>query len=101
MLRIPVLMYHHIAADREVTPCQFEDQLKYLKDKGYRTPDLREFDAILTGAVYANHRKNFSGESGICDPGRVVIAPKRRAGICRGKNSARPCGLRQAVLGRS
>ena len=56
MSRIPVLMYHHIADDREVTPGQFEGHLKYLKDKGYRTPDLREFYAIVTGAKKTNDK---------------------------------------------
>jgi peptidoglycan/xylan/chitin deacetylase (PgdA/CDA1 family) len=50
MNRIPVLMYHHIADDREVTPAQFEGHLKYLAAKGYRTPGLPEFYDILTGA---------------------------------------------------
>ena len=50
MSRIPVLMYHHIAEDREVTPAQFEGHLKFLAGNGYRSPDLAEFYALLTGA---------------------------------------------------
>ena len=46
---IPVLMYHHIADDREVTPKQFEAHLRHLKGKGYRTPSLKELYAVLTG----------------------------------------------------
>ena len=42
-------MYHHIADDREVTPAQFEAHLKYLAANGYRTPDLGEFYAVLSG----------------------------------------------------
>lgn len=49
MIRIPVLMYHHIAPDREVTPVQFENHLAYLKRSGYRTPRLDEFQDLITG----------------------------------------------------
>jgi peptidoglycan/xylan/chitin deacetylase (PgdA/CDA1 family) len=48
MISIPVLMYHHIADDREVTAAGFENQLKYLKEKNYYTPSLQEFYLHIT-----------------------------------------------------
>ncbi len=51
-IKLPVLMYHHIMekgkliGDYCITPSQFEEDLKYIKDKGYTTvsaDDLLEF----------------------------------------------------------
>ncbi|MDA8243506.1 MAG: polysaccharide deacetylase family protein [Elusimicrobia bacterium] len=50
---VPVLMYHHISPDREVTPEQFEGQLRLLRDKGYYTPDLAGARALLSGEAGA------------------------------------------------
>ncbi len=46
---VPVLMYHHVAADREVTPRQFERHLQHLKEKGYTTPALPGLLKTLSG----------------------------------------------------
>jgi peptidoglycan/xylan/chitin deacetylase (PgdA/CDA1 family) len=46
---VPVLMYHHVADDREVTPRQFERHLQYLKEKGYTTPTLAGLLRTLAG----------------------------------------------------
>jgi peptidoglycan/xylan/chitin deacetylase (PgdA/CDA1 family) len=48
-MAVPVLLYHCVADDREVTPAGFERQLKYLFDKGYFTPPLADFLAYLRG----------------------------------------------------
>jgi peptidoglycan/xylan/chitin deacetylase (PgdA/CDA1 family) len=60
-LRVPVLMYHHIAApplgadavrqDLSVTPEQFEAQLQYLHEQGYESIALNDLlMAVQTGA---------------------------------------------------
>jgi peptidoglycan/xylan/chitin deacetylase (PgdA/CDA1 family) len=43
-------MYHHVSADREVTPRGFEEHLLLLKREGFRTLTLSEFHAHLSGA---------------------------------------------------
>lgn len=47
---VPVLMYHHVAPDREVTPAGFDAQLQFLKNEGFSCAGLDEFHAHLTGA---------------------------------------------------
>ncbi|HUT85450.1 MAG TPA: polysaccharide deacetylase family protein [Elusimicrobiales bacterium] len=49
MFSIPVLMYHHISDDREITLKGFERQLRYLKEQNYYTPSLEEFYLHITG----------------------------------------------------
>lgn len=49
MTSVPVLMYHHVADDREVTPKGFEEHLLLLKGEGYRTLTLDELHAHLRG----------------------------------------------------
>lgn len=56
MKSIPVLMYHHIADDREVSPAGFEKQLKYLKQNDYCTPTPDEFYAYLIGKKKLNKK---------------------------------------------
>lgn len=51
MLSVPVLMYHHVSGDREITPSDFEAHLKYLKENGYRTLKLSELHDFLTGKI--------------------------------------------------
>lgn len=46
---VPVLMYHHIAPDREVTPGGFEAQLQFLKNEGFSCAGLDDFRAHLEG----------------------------------------------------
>lgn len=57
-LRVPVLIYHHVACDSPsnmpnqqiwICPSRFEAQLKYLKDRGWRT---------ITTDQLADHMKN-------------------------------------------
>ena len=36
-MSVPVLLYHHVAPDREVTPEGFERQLAWLKEKNFHT----------------------------------------------------------------
>lgn len=42
MNSVPVLLYHHISADREITPNGFLKQLEFLKNSGYKTVFLNE-----------------------------------------------------------
>ena len=42
MNSVPVLLYHHISADREITPVGFFNQLEFLKNSGYKTIFLSE-----------------------------------------------------------
>ncbi|MBI5242191.1 MAG: polysaccharide deacetylase family protein [Elusimicrobia bacterium] len=49
MSSIPVLMYHHVSADREVTPQDFEAHLLLLKRGGFRTVGLDELYEHLSG----------------------------------------------------
>lgn len=63
---IPVLMYHHILRDEENTNFrnvsttislqQFEEQMQYLKDNGYRTVQLYELEG------YLNRKENLTGK---------------------------------------
>jgi len=46
---VPVLMYHHIAPDREVTPPEFELQLRHLQTGGWNTITLSEMADHLSG----------------------------------------------------
>jgi poly-beta-1,6-N-acetyl-D-glucosamine N-deacetylase len=52
--QVAVLMYHHIhETDRSsatITPQEFENQLTYLKNKGYQFINLTEFEAYMNGA---------------------------------------------------
>lgn len=62
---IPVLMYHHMLPNPELTPFNnnsmvikvsaFEEQMKYLKDNGWRTVTLQELDR------YLNNEQNLTG----------------------------------------
>jgi len=49
MSSIPVLMYHHVSDDREVTPADFEAHLLLLKRKGFRTVGLDELFEHASG----------------------------------------------------
>jgi len=57
--RVPVLMYHEIAAASEagsrlaVSPASFAAQLRYLRGAGFTAMTARELPAILTGGVDA------------------------------------------------
>jgi peptidoglycan/xylan/chitin deacetylase (PgdA/CDA1 family) len=46
---IPILMYHHVSPDREITPAGFERQLRWLLDQGYRSLSMAELTAIIQG----------------------------------------------------
>jgi peptidoglycan/xylan/chitin deacetylase (PgdA/CDA1 family) len=39
---IPILLYHHVAPDRDITPAGFEKQLRFLLDQGYRNVSLSD-----------------------------------------------------------
>ncbi len=49
----PILMYHHVGAARvgrfNVTTAQFADQLRWLRDQGYRSVTIAEIAAALDG----------------------------------------------------
>lgn len=49
MASIPVLLYHHVAPDREVTPEDFEAQLAWMRSAGYRGLSGAELLDHLTG----------------------------------------------------
>lgn len=50
---VPVLMYHHVAPDREVTPAGFDAQLRRLKADGWRSLTGVEMLAHLEGRAEA------------------------------------------------
>ncbi len=57
-LRVPVLMYHRVgippdaaSMDLTVSPADFEAQVKYFKDLGYKTVSLQQVYDALTGTV--------------------------------------------------
>ncbi len=45
----PILLYHHVSPDREITPEGFERQLRYLLDQGYRSLSMEEMVRIVQG----------------------------------------------------
>lgn len=49
MNALPVLMYHHVADDREVTPAQFAAQLAALKNAGWKSVKLADALTHITG----------------------------------------------------
>ncbi len=49
MNSVPVLLYHHVAPDREIAPEDFERHLNWLQSKGWRTAGLSELEAHLAG----------------------------------------------------
>jgi peptidoglycan/xylan/chitin deacetylase (PgdA/CDA1 family) len=53
---IPILLYHHVAPDREVTPEGFEAQLRFLLDRGYRSLSMGEVLQVLLGESPAHAR---------------------------------------------
>jgi peptidoglycan/xylan/chitin deacetylase (PgdA/CDA1 family) len=46
---IPILLYHHISPDREITPSGFERQLRWLLDQGYRSLSVSELMDVVRG----------------------------------------------------
>lgn len=49
MISVPVLLYHHVSDDREVTLRDFDSHLKLLADRGYRTIRLKDMLEHLLG----------------------------------------------------
>lgn len=45
----PILLYHHVAPDRDVTPEAFETQLRWLLDAGYKSLSLDQLLGIIRG----------------------------------------------------
>lgn len=39
---IPILLYHHVSPDREITPAGFERQLRWLLEQGYQCLSMEE-----------------------------------------------------------
>ncbi|MBI5625074.1 MAG: polysaccharide deacetylase family protein [Elusimicrobia bacterium] len=56
MTVVPVLTYHHVAPDQQVTPKAFEDHLRWLKERGYRTLRLSDLEQHVSGAKPAPAR---------------------------------------------
>jgi len=56
MSSVPILLYHHVAPDREITPEGFERQMSWLKDSGWRTLSVAELCAHLSGERPAPER---------------------------------------------
>src|SRR5437016_4037268 len=46
---VPVLLYHHISPDREITPEEFDAQLACLRNQGRRSLSLAEFQEHMSG----------------------------------------------------
>ncbi len=49
MPNIPILLYHHVAPDRDITPNGFEAQMRSLLEKGYRSISMSELAVVLRG----------------------------------------------------
>lgn len=47
---VPVLLYHHVAPDREVTPEGFDRQMATLREEGWRSLGTGQLEAHLSGA---------------------------------------------------
>ncbi|MFH1784216.1 MAG: polysaccharide deacetylase family protein [bacterium] len=48
---VPVLLYHHVNAKREITPAGFEKQMEFLSRQGYRSIFLDELVSFLKNGV--------------------------------------------------
>ena len=48
---IPILLYHHVAPDREITPRQFEAQMRSLLDRGYKSLSMDDLLGVIQGTV--------------------------------------------------
>lgn len=51
---IPILLYHHVSPDREITPEGFERQLRWLLDQGYRSLSMSELMDVTQGRASAD-----------------------------------------------
>ena len=56
MSSVPVLMYHHVAWDREITPKGFQRQLQWLKDNDFQCLSSEALLAHLSGTKPASKR---------------------------------------------
>lgn len=76
-------MYHHVAPDREITPEGFEDQLRRLKDGGWRSIRSAELSDHLSGAVPAPKRSLvITFDDGYADNWVYAWPLLRRYGFC-------------------
>jgi len=77
-LRLPVLMYHYIGVppanadkfrlDLTVTPDRFREQLRWLKDNGYRTLTAEQFvDALMLGTALPERAVLLTFDDGYSD----------------------------------
>ena len=48
---IPILLYHHVAPDREITPHVFEDQMRFLLKEGYESLSMDDLVRGSTGGI--------------------------------------------------
>jgi len=53
---VPILLYHHVSPDRDMTPAAFERQLSFLLERGYQSLSLEELLEIVHGAKKARPR---------------------------------------------
>ncbi|MFA5975864.1 MAG: polysaccharide deacetylase family protein [Elusimicrobiota bacterium] len=53
---IPILLYHHVSPDRDITPDVFESQLRALLAQGYRSLSLEDVLRVIAGRSPANQR---------------------------------------------
>jgi len=47
---IPVLLYHHVAPDRPITPAAFEAQLRFLQQSGHRALAIDDLMPVIDGS---------------------------------------------------
>lgn len=91
-LSVPILMYHYVSApppdadavrrDLSVSPAQFEEQLRYLRDAGYVSISLRELTlALQTGQPLPEKPIIFTFDDGYRDAYDNAFPLLRRYGF--------------------
>lgn len=48
---VPILLYHHVSPERELTPVRFEEQMRWIKEQGYKTLSMDELLSVIRGAA--------------------------------------------------
>ena len=51
---IPILLYHHVSPDREITPAGFERQLRWMLDQGYQSLSMTELMDEVKGRSHSD-----------------------------------------------
>ncbi len=89
-ISIPVLCYHQTYAGSNtfggynVQPRKFEAQLKYLKEQGYQSVSLRDFEAAMNGNPPADFPKRpilLTFDDGLTSNETTALPPMRKYGF--------------------